>query len=108
MELENVVDINVKLEETNSIGVKIQESGPPGEKGEPGKDGLSAYEIYLEAGGTLSEVEWLESLKGAPGQDGYTPVKGTDYWTVEEQNEIKTVLENYIDNQLGVIENGSY
>lgn len=32
--------------------------------------GYSAYEIYLENGGTLSEEEWLESLHGA---DGHTP-----------------------------------
>lgn len=32
--------------------------------------GYSAYEIYLENGGTMTEEEWLESLKGA---DGHTP-----------------------------------
>ena len=102
-----------------------------------GARGLSAYEVYLQSGGTLSETEWLSSLKGEkgdkgeqgeqgepgiqgekgekgdkgdigeqgiPGEKGYTPVKGTDYWTEEDQNSIK----NYIDNQLGVIENGAY
>lgn len=32
--------------------------------------GYSAYEIYLENGGTMTEEKWLESLKGA---DGHTP-----------------------------------
>ena len=44
------------------------------------------------------------AIRGENGQDGYTPVRGTDYWTEEDKNEIK----QYIDKQLGVIENGSY
>ena len=36
--------------------------------------------------------------------DGYTPVRGVDYWTQEDINWIKA----YIDTELGVIENGSY
>lgn len=35
---------------------------------------------------------------------GETPIKGIDYWTSEDIAEIKA----YIDEQLGVIENGSY
>ena len=38
------------------------------------------------------------------GKDGYTPVRGTDYWTATDVAEIKS----YVDEQLGVIENGSY
>lgn len=45
--------------------------------------------------------EQLETIKGDP---GYTPKRGTDYWTPEDVAEI----EAYIDNSLGVIENGSY
>ena len=45
--------------------------------------------------------EQLESLKGA---DGYTPVKGTDYWTDEDISEIQS----YIDTQIGGVLNGSY
>lgn len=44
MEIENVIDIEVDAEQA--------------------KQGLSAYEVYLANGGTLSEEEWLESLKG--------------------------------------------
>lgn len=35
-----------------------------------GRDGESAYEIYLRKGGELSENEWIESLKGKDGRDG--------------------------------------
>ena len=41
---------------------------------------------------------------GTNGTDGYTPVRGTDYWTQEDIDTIKA----YIDTELGVIENGSY
>ncbi len=41
------------------------------------------------------------SLKGA---DGYTPVKGTDYWTTDDKAEIQS----YIDTQIGGALNGSY
>lgn len=59
MEMENVVEIEVEVEE--------------------GKQGLSAYEIYLNSGGTLSEEEWLLSLKGEKGdtgENGITPTIG--------------------------------
>lgn len=41
------------------------------------KNGKSAYEIAVDNGFEGTEPEWLESLKGA---DGYTPVKGKDYF----------------------------
>lgn len=51
MEIENVIEIEVEA----------QSSAP---------QGLSAYEIYLQSGGTLSEEEWLESLRGETGPQG--------------------------------------
>ena len=51
--------------------------------------------------GTIQEIL---AIKGEPGPKGDTPIKGIDYWTENDINEIKT----YIDEQLGVIENGSY
>ena len=41
---------------------------------------------------------------GENGVDGYTPVRGVDYWTASD---IATI-QGYIDERLGVIENGSY
>ena len=37
-----------------------------------------------------------KGVQGQNGQDGYTPVRGTDYWTAED---IATI-QQYIDNQL--------
>ena len=51
------------------------EQGPKGEQGiqgEPGKDGKDG----------------ANGADGAPGADGYTPVKGTDYWTEVDKAEI--------------------
>ena len=42
--------------------------------------GKSAYEIAVDNGFEGSESEWLDSLKGEPGENGYTPVKGVDYF----------------------------
>ena len=41
--------------------------------------------------------------QGEPGKDGYTPIKGTDYWTPEEQKIMQNELQQYVDNQLGTI-----
>ena len=51
--------------------------GPQGEQGTAGQDGApgkSAYEIAVEAGFTGNVQEWLESLKGYPGEDGFSPI----------------------------------
>lgn len=46
---------------------------------------LSAYGIAVKQGFVGSEDEWLETLKGAPGN---TPVKGKDYYTEEDKDEM--------------------
>ena len=56
MDIENVIDIETDASEA--------------------KEGLSAYEVYLKNGGTLSEEEWLESLKGDTGPTGANGIDG--------------------------------
>ena len=46
------------------------EAGEPGEDGEDGGAGPSAYEIWLELGNTGDEQTFINSLKGADGDDG--------------------------------------
>lgn len=48
-------------------------AGPQGDKGEPGKDGE-------------------QGPQGEPGKDGITPVKGTDYFTEEDKNEMVNMV----------------
>ena len=43
-------------------------------------------------------------LIGEPGEPGYTPIRGTDYWTAEDIAEIQS----YIDTQIGGALDGSY
>lgn len=78
------------LEKNPVTGIKGDKGDPgePGPKGDPGRDGKSAYDISVENGFVGTESEWLESLKGADGNDGHTPVKGTDYWTSDDKAEI--------------------
>ncbi len=56
------------LEVRNEINVDIIGTGARGK---------SAYESWLDLGNEGTEQEYLASLKG---QDGYTPVKGVDYF----------------------------
>lgn len=61
------------------VGVTVGTTFNPERYGGGGnaKNGKSAYEIAVDNGFKGTETEWLESLKGA---DGYTPVKGKDYF----------------------------
>lgn len=105
LDIEVVAEVDVEVENEVDIDVEVEPTGPQG------KDGLSAYDIYVKNGGILTEAEWLASLKGEtgqPGQDGKTPIIGEDYWTAEDQNEIKTDLQSYVDKQLGVVEDAYY
>lgn len=84
------------LEKNPVTGIKGEKGDPgepgpkgdPGNPGEPGRDGKSAYDVAVENGFVGTESEWLESLKGADGNDGRTPLKGTDYWTSDDKAEI--------------------
>lgn len=60
MEIENVIEIETEVEEVVDVEVDASEA----------KEGLSAYEVYLKNGGTLTEEEWLISLKGEKGEHG--------------------------------------
>ena len=90
------------VNKTITVALAIQ--GKDGEAGAAGSDGKSAYQIWLEAGNTGTEEEYLASLKGKDGEDGkegpqgpqgepgkdgeqgpkgedgFTPQKGVDYF----------------------------
>ena len=66
--------------------------GDAGKDGRDGADGKSAYQVAIDNGYIGTEAEWLASLKGErgePGEAGYTPIKGKDYFTDAEIAEIK-------------------
>ncbi len=68
-----------------------------GETAIDGADNISVYVSLLNQ--TQSKIDQANELIKRS-----VPQKGVDYWTEEDKAEI----ENYIDQQLGVIENGSY
>lgn len=76
-------------EEIASIKDEIAQKVQVGAKGE---DGKSAYQIAVDEGFEGSETDWLASLKGTDGRngiDGKTPVKGVDYFTQAEIQQIE-------------------
>lgn len=90
--------------------------GPQGEAGEDGKDGTSADitgvsasvdanvgtpSVSVALGGTSTArtlAFTFKNIKGEKGETGKTPVKGTDYFTEADKNEIvNAVLANFIN-----------
>ena len=45
---------------------------------------------------------------GQNGQDGYTPVRGTDYWTAQDIATIEAYCKNYIDVNITQAIGGEY
>ena len=80
----------VELSPNSTAGKPILNFGiPQGERGERG----------------------LQGEKGEPGEkgeNGQTPTKGVDYWTEEEQNQIKAYCDEYIDTQIIQAIGGEY
>lgn len=67
--------------------------GPKGDKGEQGKQGEKGEQGPQGSQGP----QGLQGAKGDKGNDGYTPVKGVDYFTNEDKNEIKSNVEQSIN-----------
>ena len=69
--------------------------GPPGTNGKDGENGKSSYQIWLEQGNTGSEQDYLNSLKGKDGEDGYTPIKGKDYFDGKDGKDGEDGVDGY-------------
>lgn len=77
--------------------------GPQGPQGEPGPQGPKGDKGDAGEPGPKGDAG-EQGPQGEQGPAGYTPQRGTDYWTTEDVAEIQA----YIQEQLGVIENGTY
>ena len=82
------------------------ETGATGEKGADGfsptvkvaKKGTVTTVTMTDAGGTTT-AEILDGAKGDKGDAGYTPVKGTDYWTSTDITDIENDLKAWTNEQ---------
>ena len=75
----------------SSISGSIMSGDISGALSNPLSVGPSAYEVAVANGFDGTEQEWLESLKG------YTPIRGVDYWTKADIEEMKMELKDYIN-----------
>jgi hypothetical protein len=106
--------INGKLntsELSNAINTALAQAKESGEfDGADGEDGISVTvksvsESAADGGSnvvTFSDGEKLTVKNGKTGADGYTPVKGTDYFTEADKEEFLSDIEavRYVDQNL--------
>ena len=100
---ENYEDGNVGIDtEMDFIKGDTGEQGPKGDKGDTGEQGPQG--IQGPKGDTGEQ--------GPQGEPGYTPVKGTDYYTESDKeailNDIKASNKTLIDNAITEAIGGAY
>lgn len=85
--------------------------GVQGIQGDQGPRGVSVYSVISEDVDNGIKVT-ISLDDGQTDQftvkDGYTPVKGVDYWTTQDQAEIKEYVDSRVDQAVGVIINEQY
>lgn len=122
-ELQNtVIEINTKLENGDFVGEQGPvgprgpqgEIGPQGPAGPMGPEGLQGERGPQGPEGPIGPTGATgpQGPKGDPGEKGdpgtpgtngdpgYTPVRGTDYWTESDKTEIYSECVNYLDTQI--------
>ena len=75
--------LKFKDPQTNEWKEILSIQGPMGPQGPKGEDGFVVFEELTE-----EQKEMLRGPAGAPGNDGYTPIKGVDYYTIADKIEI--------------------
>lgn len=83
--------INDALTQAKASGDFKGEKGEKGETGEPGPQGPQGEK------GDKGDIgkpgpQGAAGMAGLPGLDGYTPIKGVDYYTQEDKAEFKTYI----------------
>lgn len=74
--------------------------GSGGSGGDPGADGFSPIATVVPTADgaliTITDKDGTTTATVKNGADGYTPVRGTDYWTAADKAEIKAYVEDAI------------
>ena len=87
------------------------DKGDKGDKGEAGPQGVQGIQGPKGDKGDTGEqgpqgIQGVAGTNGTNGTDGYTPVRGTDYWTQEDQtsiiNQLKTATFSF-DSSTGAL-----
>jgi len=103
-ELENTIEEEGILEgEIYPVGPR----GPKGDKGDPGEKGETGAKGEQGPKGDKGDPGEVgpQGIQGPKGDDGYTPVKGIDYFTQNDINGIFTNILGYNDNKDQVLKN---
>lgn len=80
---------------------------PKGDKGDKGEQGIQGAKGDKGDKGDKGE-QGIAGTNGTNGQDGYTPVRGTDYWTSSDISAIESYCDNYIDANITQVLGGSF
>lgn len=121
----NLEDLNKKIEEVektpgidgkDGVGISSITSNEDSSLTITLSDGSSTTTVPLKGLDGKNGKDGEQGIQGLPGrdgidgingQDGYTPVKGTDYWTETDINDIKQHCSDYIDeNYLSLLQEG--
>jgi hypothetical protein len=89
------------------------EKGDKGDKGDRGEQGIQGIQGAKgekgEKGDTgANGLNGKDGKDGTNGQDGYTPQRGTDYWTNADIASIEQYCANYIDTNITQVLGGSF
>ena len=87
--------------------------GPTGEQGPQGVQGLQGIqgpqgEIGEQGPIGPQGIQGIQGEQGLPGNDGYTPIRGTDYWTEEDINTINSYIDTQISKKITDAIGGEY
>lgn len=95
--IDNKLDSSTLPGAINDAIAQAKESGDL--KGEKGEDGVSVTHSWSGTTLTVTSASGTSSadLKGEPGAPGHTPVRGTDYWTEADKEEMKSYIRSYIE-----------
>lgn len=106
------------ITDVNGTKTATINDGAKGDKGDTGSNGVSATHSWNGTTLTITSASGTSSANlkgdkgdtgetGAKGTDGYTPVKGTDYWTEADKTEIKNYVADTVPTKTSQLTNDS-
>ena len=112
IDLSEKVDGKVTLTITKKDGTTEETEIVDGENGTDGNNGVglnynwNGTELGIkredESNYNYVDLKGDKGDTGATGQDGYTPIKGTDYFTQTEINDFTTTITNNVNQNIGL------